>query len=93
MLKIHVENIKCAGCARSIEKGLMAINGVQSIAVDVAAGLVSVDGEVERELLVNSLLKMGYPEQGSVQGLNAAKAKATSFVSCAIGKIDRATSK
>jgi copper chaperone len=34
---------------------------------------------------------MGYPEVGSVEGMKAAAAKAKSFVSCAIGRIDNAS--
>ena len=33
----------------------------------------------------------GLPEVGSVEGMKAAAAKAKSFVSCAIGRIDNAT--
>jgi len=37
--------------------------------------------------LLSKLKSMGYPEQGSVSGLDAGLANAKSFVSCAIGRV------
>ena len=87
-LSIQVENIKCGGCANSIKKGLMDEAGVLTVAIDVENGMVSIDGEnLDRDAIAAHLLKMGYPESGSVEGMKAATAKAKSFVSCAIGKV------
>lgn len=87
-LSIQVENIKCGGCANSIKKGLMDEAGVSTVAIDVENGMVSIDGKnLDRDAIAAHLLKMGYPESGSVEGMKAATAKAKSFVSCAIGKV------
>jgi len=87
-LSIHVENIKCGGCANSIKKGLMDEAGVSMVEINVESGMVSIDGEnLDRDAIAAHLLKMGYPESGSVEGIKAATAKAKSFVSCAIGKV------
>jgi copper chaperone len=87
-LSIQVENIKCGGCANSIKKGLMDEAGVSTVEIDVENGMVSIDGEnLDRDAIAEHLLKMGYPESGSVEGMKAATAKAKSFVSCAIGKV------
>ena len=87
-LSIQVENIKCGGCANSIKKGMMDEAGVSTVAIDVENGMVSIDGEnLDRDAIAENLLKMGYPESGSVEGMKAATAKAKSFVSCAIGKV------
>jgi copper chaperone len=87
-LSIQVENIKCGGCANSIKKGLMDEAGVSTVAIDVENGMVSIDGEnLDRDAIAAHLLKMGYPEIGSVEGMKAVTAKAKSFVSCAIGKV------
>ncbi|NBT01778.1 MAG: heavy metal transporter, partial [Betaproteobacteria bacterium] len=40
-----------------------------------------------RQQIVDKLLSMGYPEKGSVAGLDKGIATAKSFVSCAIGRI------
>ncbi|WP_353571750.1 heavy metal-associated domain-containing protein [Candidatus Albibeggiatoa sp. nov. BB20] len=87
--QINVENIKCGGCANSIQKGLLKIDGVEAVEVDIEQGAVNIEGSADREALIKSLLSMGYPEKGSVEGLHALKAKATSFVSCAVGRIDK----
>ena len=90
---ISVENIKCGGCANNIKQKLTAIQGVQSVDVDVEVGQVavvldeSIDPEVVTKEIKAKLLSMGYPEAGSVEGLQSVGAKAKSFVSCAIGKM------
>jgi len=85
---IEVENIRCGGCANTITHSLQKLDGVSSVSVDIENGRVSVTAAMDgREQLVAALLKNGYPEKGSAEGLQAAKAKAKSFVSCAIGKL------
>ncbi|WP_373019542.1 heavy-metal-associated domain-containing protein [Thiomicrorhabdus sp.] len=92
-LEIAVENIKCGGCANSIRKQLLGLEGVEQVDVDVAQGVVciAVDSAAPEEGLLEQVLlqlqKMGYPQVGSVEGLRATGAKAKSFVSCAVGKL------
>ncbi|MCB1725224.1 MAG: heavy-metal-associated domain-containing protein [Chromatiaceae bacterium] len=88
---IAVENIKCGGCANSIRSKLLEKALARAVDVDIEHGEVHVDGNPEwREQAVSALAKMGYPEVGSVEGVKAAAARAKSFVSCAIGRIDNA---
>jgi len=90
---IQVENIKCGGCASSITKGLLQDARIQAVDIDIEGGRVSIDGdEAAREQIAIKLARMGYPEVGSVEGMKAAAAKAKSFVSCAIGRIDNVRS-
>jgi copper chaperone len=85
---IEVENIRCGGCANTITHSLQKLDGVSDVSVDIENGRVTVTAATDdRERLVANLLKNGYPEKGSAEGLQAAKAKAKSFVSCAIGKL------
>lgn len=87
--EITVENIKCGGCAGTITKKISAIDGVNSIEVEIENGIVKVDGaEGLQEIITSALLKLGYPESGTAEGIAAAKAKAKSFVSCAVGKLN-----
>jgi len=87
-IQVHVENIKCGGCEKSIIKGLNSIEGVSNIVIDREQQLISVSADVSlREALVSKLRSMGYPEHGSVSGLDAGLVNAKSFVSCAIGRI------
>ena len=54
----------------------------------VAEGIVSVEAaEDTREAVIAKLLKLGYPESGTAEGIAAAKARAKSFVSCAVGRL------
>ena len=86
--QINVENIKCGGCASTIRSRLEAMAGVDKIEVDIGDGIVSIEGsEDSREAVTAKLLKLGYPESGTAEGIAAAKAKAKSFVSCAVGRI------
>jgi len=85
---LEVENIKCEGCAGSIRKGLGNLDGVTDVVVDVAAGSVTVSADdTLRPEVAAKLAAMGYPERGSVHGLKSAGAKARSFVSCAVGRM------
>ncbi len=87
---IDVENIKCGGCAHSIVSKLSALNGVESVQVDVENGRVSFSAEpLLKDQVKAVLLGLGYPEAGSVEGMKAVGAKAKSFVSCAIGKVSK----
>jgi copper chaperone len=86
--QINVENIKCGGCASTIRSKLAAMDGVTAIDVDIAEGIVTVEADENTRAAVSArLLKLGYPESGTAEGIAAAKAKAKSFVSCAVGRI------
>ncbi|MGV6857744.1 MAG: heavy-metal-associated domain-containing protein [bacterium] len=88
-MNIQVENIKCGGCANSITTGLMEDETINTVEVDVESGIINIeaDDNANRDAIAARLLKMGYPETGSVEGIAAAKAKAKSFVSCAVGRM------
>ena len=80
-----VENMKCGGCVHSIEKKVSSVKGVHKVKVDLEAGTVEVQGDVEmnRNEVIDTLFLMGYP----LQGRNGAVEKLKSYVSCAIGRI------
>jgi len=60
------------------------------IDVDIEQGIVTIDvDDDKRPEVVKELENLGYPEANSTEGFKAAKAKAKSFISCAIGKIDK----
>jgi len=87
----QVENIRCDGCANTITKKLKEINGVKDVHVNVEDKQVIVTAESAtddhmHDSLNEKLLKLGYPEVGAIWSNNL-KAKATSVVSCAIGKV------
>ena len=87
--QISVENIKCGGCASTIKTKITELDMVEACDVDVEKGIVSIDGdEQHRAAVTERLLELGYPESGTAEGLKAAKAKAKSFVSCAVGRMN-----
>ena len=88
--RIEVDNIRCGGCANSIRKKLLADARIQAVEVEIEAQRVIISSEVEiRTESIQILLNLGYPEKGSVAGLETLKNKAKSIVSCAIGKVSQ----
>ncbi|MDC1104257.1 heavy-metal-associated domain-containing protein [Polaribacter sp.] len=86
MTVIKIENLKCGGCAATIKKGLLSIENVSDVLVDVANDTVSITSEnVLIDVIKEKLSKLGYPEVGDK---NTIVHKAKSFVSCAVGRID-----
>ena len=87
--QISVENIKCGGCANTIKTKISEMEQVDGCDVDVESGTVSIEGDEQHRAAVSGrLLELGYPESGTAEGLKAAKAKAKSFVSCAVGRMN-----
>ncbi len=81
--QIEVENMKCSGCMNSIRAAILKIEGVNAISIDKDSDTITIEGSVERNILVNALSKLGYPQKGD----NALFKKAKSLVSCALGKM------
>lgn len=84
--KIHIQNLKCGGCAHTIKTRLEGINGVAHVEVDNNEHMVSIDHDNETQLraVATLLSSLGYPVEGEVNTLSK---KAKSFVSCAVGRI------
>lgn len=87
----QVENIKCGGCTNTIATKLREIDGVKDVTVNLGAQEVTVSAESEiqadmRSKLAKKLARLGYPEAVSASS-NSMITKATSFVSCALGKV------
>ena len=86
MTVIKIENLKCGSSAATIKKGLLSIENVSDVLVDVANDTVSITSEnVLIDVIKEKLSKLGYPEVGDK---NTIVHKAKSFVSCAVGRID-----
>ena len=85
--EIQIENLKCGGCAATIKKGLLSLETLTAVTVDVENSIVSIISENDDfETIKEKLAKLGYPEVGDK---NTVLHKAKSFVSCAVGRIDR----
>ena len=83
----HVDNMKCVGCAATIEQEVGRLESVDFVKADPEEGTVRVMftnayGDT-REQVVAKLKQLGYPKQGTSTKLDAAK----SMVSCALGRL------
>jgi copper chaperone len=85
-MQIEIDNLKCGGCEKSIVKGLSAMPEVTDLVVDREHQTVRFTGS-DRDAVVQKLRSMGYPEKGSLAGVDAGLANAKSFVSCAVGRM------
>ncbi|PQJ80345.1 heavy-metal-associated domain-containing protein [Polaribacter porphyrae] len=84
--EIKIENLKCGGCANTIKKGLLNIEGVENIDINVETSTVAITSKnSDLRSIKEKLSKLGYPEVGDK---NTIAHKAKSFVSCAVGRID-----
>jgi copper chaperone len=87
-MQIEIDNLKCGGCEKSIVKGLSAMPEVSDLVVDHAHQTVRFTGAAsDRAAVVRKLRAMGYPEKGSLAGMEAGLANVKSFVSCAVGRM------
>ncbi len=85
---IVIDNLKCHGCANTIRRELAWIGEVIKVDADVDNSIIKVDYTGKnnmRVVFVNKLRKLGYPEEGTGK-LNQ---KVKSYVSCAIGRIQK----
>jgi len=86
MTTLEILNLKCGGCANSVKKGILTIDGIDEVSVDVEGAKVSLNTSDDLIILEvkKKLSSMGYPEVGDA---NTVLHKAKSFVSCATGKM------
>jgi len=81
-----IENLKCGGCAATIKKGLLSLDHVENVEVNVDSSEVTYEASADvSDAVKEKLSKMGYPMVGDKNTLGH---KAKSFVSCAIGRME-----
>jgi len=83
---IEIENLKCNGCASTIKKGLLKIDKVTNVEVDLNNSTVTItfnDNNNPGIKFRKKLSALGYPEKGNNSTFSVAK----SFVSCAVGRV------
>ena len=88
---LQVQNIKCSGCAHTLREKLEPVFGKVKIDLDKEPRKITLDiEEGQREALAQMLKSLGYPLAGESMGfVENGTAKAKSFVSCAVGKINQ----
>jgi copper chaperone len=92
---LEVLNVKCGGCASTLIKSLKDEFGEVSVDLEVNPRKITLDIEDKKlDALKVKLRSLGYPlTTDELSGFEKAATTAKSFVSCAIGKFDVATSK
>ncbi len=84
---VYIENLKCGGCAATIKKGILGIQSVSDVEIDLETSEVKVShNEDVVSNIKEKLSKLGYPEAGDK---NTVLHKAKSFVSCAVGRLEK----
>lgn len=83
-----IQNLKCGGCANTITTRLTSIDGIDSVNVDNNEDSVSFYYSNDSSLneAIDMLSKLGYPVEGEQ---NPILKKAKSYVSCAVGRINK----
>jgi len=86
----QVENVKCSGCANTLRKTLE--NDFGEVEVDLTKTPREITLEISEDQIETLRLKLrnvGYPlSDDNLSTLENVGAKAKSFVSCAIGKMN-----
>lgn len=85
-----VINVKCGGCANTLKEKLAEEFGKVDVDLSKEPREITLDIDDEQiENLGKALKKLGYPFLSEEMGfVDSTSAKAKSFVSCAIGKIN-----
>ncbi len=86
----EVENVKCGGCANTLKTKLKESFGEVEVDLEVMPRKITLEIEENQiEDLKKRLRGLGYPlSTDELTTLENVGAKAKSFVSCAIGKMD-----
>ena len=79
-----VQNLKCGGCANTIQKNIEKLEGITNVHVESSEVFFEHDDEAQSQAVVQTLKTLGYPIETEKNNL-ALKAK--SFVSCGMGRL------
>lgn len=85
---IEIQNLKCSGCEATIINKLSELKNIKEILVNHENGSVNFKYNTPEDLEITkkTLSKLGYPQVGEQ---NKFPTKAKSYVSCAIGRINK----
>ena len=86
-----VNNVKCSGCASTLKKALLAEFGEVEVNLDVKPREITLDiDEKKFEALKLKLRFLGYPlADDKLSTFQTVGTTAKSYISCAIGKMDK----
>ncbi|HAX21965.1 MAG TPA: heavy metal transport/detoxification protein [Hydrogenophaga sp.] len=62
MIRFHIPNMTCGGCARSVTKALLSIDPQARIETDPPAREVRMDSALDKSAFLAVLSDAGYPD-------------------------------
>ena len=85
-----VENVKCGGCAATLKNKLLETYGEVEVNLELMPREITLEVQEDQiDALRVALRGLGYPMSDEVLNfVDNTAAKAKSFVSCAVGKVD-----
>lgn len=88
---VKVDNLKCGGCASTIKNNLLKIKGIESAVAIPENNEVKIihQDSLSLKLAKDELKQLGYPETGTAEGIDKLTGNIKSYVSCAIGKLNK----
>ncbi len=85
--QVVIQNLKCGGCAHTITTELSKLNGVSEVAVNEENAVVEFETSTDdATAVIKRLDELGYPIENDPNNMLK---KAKSYVSCAVGKINK----
>jgi len=83
-----IQNLKCGGCAHTIISSLNGLDNISDIQINAETSEVSFSylTEADGKAVYQKLKRLGYPV---IDDENSLGLKAKSYISCAIGKINK----
>lgn len=87
-ITLEIQNLKCGGCEHTILSKLFALQGIDAVTINHENNTVTFNHENELALInaKKLLSQIGYPITGNKNSLTT---KAKSFVSCAVGSLNK----
>ena len=70
----RISGMDCADCAKTIERGVAKLNGVQSCTLNYTAATLKVDGDVDRVGVIKRVRDLGYDVREDVARTNSSAA-------------------
>ena len=64
MLRFHIPNMTCGGCAKSVKKALLSVDPQARIETDPPTRQVRVDSDMDGGAFLSALSEAGYPDEG-----------------------------
>ena len=62
VMRLHLPNMSCGGCARSVTRAIQSVDANASIVIDQNRGEVELTSDLPRDRFASALAAAGFPE-------------------------------